>query len=84
MALYGILAVYFSCVMIRLLLVLAPSVCVLAGIGVSEVASKMIESIKEQFSEGQEEENKEEEDQSPTKEINQSTTSKKGKGKKQQ
>lgn len=46
LALYGVLAVYFSCVMIRLLLVLAPSVCVLAGIGISEVTSKMVESVK--------------------------------------
>jgi len=52
LALYGVLAVYFSCVMIRLLLVLAPSVCVLAGIGVSEVTSKMVESIKLSLSTG--------------------------------
>ena len=53
-ALYGILAMYFSCVMIWLLLVLAPSVCVLAGIGVSEITSKMFESIKNSFSEAEE------------------------------
>lgn len=45
-ALYGILAMYFSCVMIWLLLVLAPSVCVLAGIGISEIVNKMFESLK--------------------------------------
>ena len=46
LALYGILAVYFACVMIRLMLVLAPSVCCLAGIGVSEITSKLAESIR--------------------------------------
>ena len=50
-ALYGILSIYFSCVMIRLLLVVAPAVCVLAGIGVSEMFTKMTESIKADVSE---------------------------------
>lgn len=36
-AIYGVLATYFSCVMIRLMLVLAPAACILAGIGVSEL-----------------------------------------------
>lgn len=44
-ALYGVLAVYFSCVMIRLLLVLAPAVCVLGGIGISELISAFSDSI---------------------------------------
>jgi len=35
--------------------VLAPSVCVLAGIGVSEITSKMFESVKNSFSEAAEE-----------------------------
>lgn len=43
---YGVLATYFSCVMIRLMLVLAPAACVLAGIGVSEIMRKMSKSIR--------------------------------------
>ena len=35
-ALYGVLSVYFASVMVRLLLVLAPALCVIAGIGLSE------------------------------------------------
>ena len=50
-ALYGILSIYFSCVMIRLLLVVAPAVCVLAAIGVSNIFSKMAESLKDQGTE---------------------------------
>jgi len=34
-AIYVVLGVYFASVMIRLLLVLAPAVCVMGGIGVS-------------------------------------------------
>lgn len=48
-ALYGILSVYFACVMIRLMLVFAPAACCLAGIGVSTVVSRCTESIREQF-----------------------------------
>lgn len=82
LALYGILAVYFSCVMIRLLLVLAPSVCVLAGIGVSEVSSKMIESIKLSFYQAEVEEKKvQDDDKSGTEEVSQSTVSEKKDGK---
>lgn len=43
---YGVLATYFSCVMIRLMLVLAPAACVLAGIGVSEIMLKLSKSIR--------------------------------------
>ena len=39
--LYGILAIYFSCVMIRLMLVLAPVACILAAIGISELLLKI-------------------------------------------
>lgn len=45
-ALYGVLAIYFSCVMIRLMLVLAPAACVLAAIGTSEVLQQVAKSIK--------------------------------------
>lgn len=81
LALYGILAVYFSCVMIRLLLVLAPSVCVLAGIGVSEVSTKMIESIKESFYSSEAEDNKQVAQDHDSSEVSQSTTSEKKDGK---
>ena len=36
-AIYGVLATYFSCVMIRLMLTVAPIICVLAGIAASEI-----------------------------------------------
>lgn len=47
--LYGVLATYFSCVMIRLMLVVAPAACVLAAIGVSEILRKMSKSIRLQL-----------------------------------
>lgn len=36
-ALYGVISLYTSCVMIRLMLVLAPAVCILSAIGVYEL-----------------------------------------------
>ena len=48
-AMYGVFCVYFSCAMIRLMLVLAPAVCCLAGIGVSQVLSSAIKSIRLSF-----------------------------------
>ena len=36
-AIYGVLATYFSCVMIRLMLTLAPAVCIIAGVALSEL-----------------------------------------------
>lgn len=45
-AMYGVFCVYFSCAMIRLMLVLAPAVCVLAGIGVSHVVSSALKAIR--------------------------------------
>ena len=44
--LYGVLSTYFSCVMIRLMLVIAPAACVLAAIGVSEILRKMSRSVR--------------------------------------
>ena len=85
LALYGILAVYFSCVMIRLLLVLAPSVCVLAGIGVSEVTAKMVESIKLNFYAAESSDTKKiegVEDEKKDEILKESTTEKKDKKKK--
>lgn len=46
-AIYGVLATYFSCVMIRLMLTLAPVVCVIAGIAVSELFDLIGQSIRE-------------------------------------
>jgi asparagine N-glycosylation enzyme membrane subunit Stt3 len=46
-AIYGVLATYFSCVMIRLMLTLAPIVCVIAGIAVSELFSMAGNSVRE-------------------------------------
>lgn len=46
LALYGILSVYFACVMIRLMLVFAPAACCVSAVGVSELTSKLSESIR--------------------------------------
>jgi len=46
-AIYGVLATYFSCVMIRLMLTLAPAVCIIAGIAISEIFRKTGDSIRE-------------------------------------
>ncbi len=46
LGLYGVLSTYFSCVMIRLMLVVAPAACVLAAIGISEILRKMTKSIR--------------------------------------
>ncbi|OMJ86981.1 hypothetical protein SteCoe_11377 [Stentor coeruleus] len=43
---YGVLAVYFACVMVRLLLVLAPAVCILSAIGLSETLHRFTRHIK--------------------------------------
>jgi dolichyl-diphosphooligosaccharide--protein glycosyltransferase len=45
-ALYGMLASYFACVMVRLMLIIAPAACVLGAIGVSEILSKMSKGIR--------------------------------------
>ena len=37
LAMWGVLATYFSCVMIRLMLTLAPIACILGGIALSEI-----------------------------------------------
>jgi len=46
-ALFGVLAVYFASVMVRLLLVLAPAVSILGGIGVSNMIRLFTQSIKD-------------------------------------
>ena len=45
-AMYGVIVVYFSGVMIRLMLVLAPAACILSGIGLSAVMDAFGSSIK--------------------------------------
>jgi dolichyl-diphosphooligosaccharide--protein glycosyltransferase len=45
LALYGVTAVYFSGVMVRLMLVLAPAVCCLGGLAVSEVLAYLGKSL---------------------------------------
>ena len=47
---YGILAVYFSGVMIRLLLVLAPAACCLGAVGASTVFSSFIPFVRDGLS----------------------------------
>ena len=49
LALYGVLATYFSCVMIRLMLTLAPIVCIIAGIAISEIFTMVGTSARESF-----------------------------------
>lgn len=46
LVLYGITSVYFSGVMVRLMLVLAPAACVLAGLGLSGVIDSLCASLK--------------------------------------
>ena len=46
LAIYGVLSTYFSCVMIRLMLTLAPVVCIIAGIAVSEIVRKAGDGIR--------------------------------------
>lgn len=54
-AMYGVLATYFSCVMIRLMLVLAPVACILAAIAISELMRKASKSIRIWMTDGFEE-----------------------------
>ena len=51
---YGVLATYFSCVMIRLMLVLAPVTCIISAIAVSELLRKSMKSIRIYLTQGQE------------------------------
>lgn len=45
--LYGVTSIYFAGVMVRLMLVLAPVMCVLSGIAVSHLLAKYIPSLRE-------------------------------------
>lgn len=46
---YVVLAVYFASVMVRLLLVLAPAVSIMGGIGVSWTVRLFTKSIREYY-----------------------------------
>lgn len=52
LAMYGVLATYFSCVMIRLMLVLAPVACIIAAIAISELLRKASKSVRIWLTEG--------------------------------
>jgi len=43
---YGVFAVYFSCVMTRLMLILAPAACLIAGIAMSHIVSSSTKAIR--------------------------------------
>jgi len=47
--LYGVTAIYFSSVMIRLMLVLAPAACILGAIGLSELLREIMKPLKSSF-----------------------------------
>lgn len=44
--LYGVTSIYFAGVMVRLMLVLAPVMCVLSGIAVSHLLTKYVKSVE--------------------------------------
>ena len=52
LAAYGVTAVYFSGVMVRLMLVLAPAACCLAGIAFSDAAGVLGSSLRAAFTAG--------------------------------
>ena len=45
-AIFGVCSVYFSCVMVRLLLLSSPALCLLSGIGISELLHYLIDQMK--------------------------------------
>jgi dolichyl-diphosphooligosaccharide--protein glycosyltransferase len=53
-AIFGVSSVYFSCVMVRLLLLSSPALCLLSGIGVSELIHFFVKQAKN-YSESEEE-----------------------------
>lgn len=46
-SLFGVASIYFSCIMIRLLLISSPAFCLLAGIGLSDLIRYFISQMKE-------------------------------------
>lgn len=49
---YGVLATYFSCVMIRLMLVLAPVTCIISAIAISEILRKSLKVVRIYLTQG--------------------------------
>merc|ERR1712179_302681 len=43
---YGVTSIYFAGVMVRLMLVLAPVACILAGIGISSILSTYLKNLE--------------------------------------
>lgn len=46
LAMWGVLATYFSCAMVRLMIVLAPCACILGAIGCSYILRKVTKSLR--------------------------------------
>lgn len=45
-AVFGVASVYFSCVMVRLLLLSSPALCLLSGIGISDLIRFLVTEVK--------------------------------------
>ena len=45
-AIFGVCSVYFSCVMVRLLLLSSPALCLLSGVGISELLHFFVDQFK--------------------------------------
>lgn len=45
-AIFGVCSVYFSCVMVRLLLLSSPALCLLSGVGISELLHFFVDQLK--------------------------------------
>ena len=45
-AVFGVCSVYFSCVMVRLLLLSSPALCLLSGLGISELLHFFVDQLK--------------------------------------
>lgn len=45
-AIFGVASVYFSCVMVRLLLLSSPALCLLSGIGLSDLIRYLVNEVK--------------------------------------
>ena len=43
---FGVCSVYFSCVMVRLLLLSSPALCMLAGVGLSDLLRYLVNEVK--------------------------------------
>lgn len=79
---YGVLATYFSSVMVRLMLTLAPVVCVIAAIGITEILNKTTSAMRNALLHIASEETSQEDEQAKQEEAKPASTtaSKKKKG----